>query len=45
MITFLEQLWKKEMDWDDPLDHSNNETWKKLTRDLNKLLSIQLLAS
>jgi len=43
MKIFLQQLWEKEMDWDDSLDDKDKETWKKMTNDLNQLSTIQLL--
>ncbi|XP_066926074.1 uncharacterized protein [Clytia hemisphaerica] len=38
---FLQSLWKKDMDWDDPLTKEDRETWLDLTKELNDLASIQ----
>ena len=39
---FLQELWEREMDWDDPLDEADIERWKVLTKDLKDLSTIQV---
>ena len=42
MKIFIQNLWEKRLDWDDMPDDKDKETWKKLTEDIHKLLSIQI---
>ena len=42
MKIFMQNLWEKGLDWDDKLDDKDKETWKKMTRGLDKLSSIQI---
>ena len=42
MKIFLQDLWEKEIDWDDPLDEDDKEKWKNITKDLKELSNIQL---
>ena len=39
---FLQQLWKKDMDWDDPLSKEDKELWLELTKDLKDLATIRI---
>lgn len=39
---FLQELWEKDMDWDDPLSNDDRETWIELTKDLNELATVQI---
>ena len=40
--TFLQELWQREMEWDDPLNETDKERWKALTKDLKELSTIQV---
>ena len=35
---FLQQLWKESIDWDEPLNETLTENWKKIVDDLQAVL-------
>ncbi|MEM7375589.1 MAG: reverse transcriptase domain-containing protein [Bacteroidota bacterium] len=39
---FLQDLWKKDIDWDEPLSEDDREVWLELTKGLNELATIQI---
>ena len=42
MKIFLQELWEKEMEWDEPLDETDKDRWMSLTKDLKELSNVQL---
>lgn len=42
MKIFLQELWEKNIGWDDVLEPKDQETWKELTKHLQALSTIQL---
>ena len=38
---FLQELWQKQLGWDDSLDTNDEETWNTLTKNLQELSTIQ----
>ena len=48
MRQFLQMLWNKEMDWDDPMNKKEIETWEKIieqTKDLSEIAVPQYIGT
>ena len=42
MKIFLQGLWEKGLEWDDPFDANDKRSWRQLTENLHKLSDIQI---